>query len=200
MAKLKIVTYGHEALRTPAQPITVWDANLRRFVQDMFDTMYRSNGVGLAAPQVSKPWQLFILDCSTAGNKLPSMVCINPTIVAHSGACMSYEGCLSFPDVFTEVPRYSHITLRYTDLLGKSQELTTNVEDQPLLTRAIQHEMDHLSGTLFVDRIFEGDVEKINTLLAAKGLPPVETTKLLAEAEVHAMMEASPQLRSMVIS
>lgn len=186
MTVLKIVTYGDPVLRQPAEPVHKVSAKIQKLVSDMFDTMYANNGVGLAAPQVGVSKRIFVLDCTTDEEPAAQLVFINPRIVRKKGACISYEGCLSFPEVFTEVKRYNEVTVRYMDLKGKTQEMT--VPTGSLLCRAIQHEMDHLDGVLFVDHV----VDRFSTgkLLAEKQLPPIDPERILAEPDLEAALSA----------
>jgi peptide deformylase len=172
MSKLPIVKYGDPVLRKPAQKVLKVSAKIQKLVFDMMETMYASNGCGLAAPQVGQSFSIFVLDCSSEERKYPPMVFINPKIVKAQGACKSYEGCLSFPDVFVDVKRHAELTVRYQDMKGRSQEMTVNVQDDPLLCRAIQHEMDHLNGILFVDHVI--DYYGTDEILKQKGLPAID--------------------------
>lgn len=185
MAILKVVEYGNDVLRKPAEPVHKISAKIQKLVADMFDTMYAHDGVGLAAPQVGVLKQVFVLDCSTKDDELPQMVFINPKIVKKSGACVSYEGCLSFPDVFTDIKRFSTVTVRFMDLQGRRQEMT--VEDGTLLCRAIQHEMDHLNGVLFTDMVIDpADMEE---KLKKHNLPPIDPAKTLIFPELEEQLK-----------
>lgn len=186
MSVLKVVEYGEDVLRQPAEKITKVSAKIQKLVDDMFDTMYAYNGVGLAAPQVGVSKRLFVLDCTTDDNPLPQMVFINPTIVKKSGAVISKEGCLSFPGVYTEVKRYDTVTVRYMDMKSKMREMI--VKEGTLLCRAIQHELDHLNGILFVDHVI--DRFTTDQLLAENNLPPIETDKILDEPDLDAGIQA----------
>jgi peptide deformylase len=188
MAVLKILAYGAPQLRRPAEPIHKVSAKIQKLIADMFDTMYAENGVGLAAPQVGVAKRLFVLDCATNNEPSQPMVFINPKIVRKVGACVSYEGCLSFPDVFTDVRRYDTITVRFMDAKGRQQSLT--VEGGSLLSRCIQHEMDHLDGVLFVDHVI--DRFSATTQLAEKGLPPIDPDRLLSEPDLEAALVGAP--------
>ena len=111
---------------------------------------------------------------------MPQMVFINPVIIKKQGAMISREGCLSFPGVYTDVKRYETISVRYMDMKGKTQVMT--VQEGTLLCRAIQHELDHLNGVLFVDHVI--DRFTTDQLLAEKHLPPIEPEKILIEPEL----------------
>ncbi|MEW6712560.1 MAG: peptide deformylase [Candidatus Riflebacteria bacterium] len=140
----RVLHYGEEPLRNESQPVEKIDNDIRRLVEDMFETMYASNGVGLAAPQIGKNIRLAIID--TGENPL---VFINPEIVKSSGKEICDEGCLSFPGLSEKVQRATRVVARATNLEGQKFE----IEAEGLLARAIQHELDHLDGVLFIDRI-----------------------------------------------
>ncbi|RCK80004.1 MAG: Peptide deformylase [Candidatus Ozemobacter sibiricus] len=142
--KRRILHYGEEPLRQESKPVTTIDDDLRALVKDMFETMYQAHGVGLAAPQVGVNLRLFLIDTGNA-----PMVFINPEIVKTSGKEICEEGCLSFPGLREKVERPARVIARATDLEGKEFE----VQADGLLARAIQHELDHLDGVLFIDRI-----------------------------------------------
>ncbi len=149
MASLEIRQYPDEILRQPTKKITKFDTSLRKLVQDMFDTMYQADGVGLAAPQIGVSKQILIID--TAGENEPKrpMVFINPKILSASGEMIGLEGCLSFPGVFFEVKRAENIIVKFQNINGKDQKIDVK---GGLLSRAIQHEIDHLEGALFIDK------------------------------------------------
>lgn len=180
MAVLKVVEYGNDVLREPAEKVTKVSAKIQKLVSDMFDTMYAYNGCGLAAPQVGVSKRIFVLDCSTDDEPMSQMVFINPAITRKSGAVVSREGCLSFPGVYTEVKRYDTVTVRYMDMKGKQKEIV--VQEGTLLCRAIQHELDHLNGVLFVDHVIDrfGTDEQ----LKEHNLPPIDPGKILDEPEL----------------
>lgn len=149
MAKLQLKYYPAEVLRQKAKKITRVDGSVRKLAQDMLDTMYHSNGVGLAAPQVGVSKRIFVIDVAGEDEPKKPIVFINPEIVEGAGELVGTEGCLSFPNVFFEVKRFNRITVRYSNLAGKDQKLTV---EGNLLCRAIQHELDHLNGELFIDK------------------------------------------------
>lgn len=184
MSVMKVLNYGDPVLRKQAEKVTKVSAKIQKLVADMFDTMYAYNGVGLAAPQVGVLKRIFVLDCTTDEEPMPQMVFINPVIVRKCGAIYSREGCLSFPDVFTDVKRYETITVRYMNMKGKTTEMT--VEGGTLLCRAIQHELDHLNGVLFVDHV----VDRFTTdqLLSENNLPPIEPDKIVDEPELDQLL------------
>lgn len=145
MTKLTILKYPDERLRTVAEPITSVDDHLRDTIDAMFETMYDSNGVGLAATQVNVHKRLFIADCSEDQNE--PLVFINPEITEKDGLFTNEEGCLSFPGVYAKVERASKVTVSALDRNGETFSLTA----EGLLAICIQHELDHLNGKLFVD-------------------------------------------------
>ncbi len=187
MAILTIVTYGESVLREPAKEVPKVSAKIQKLVQDMFDTMYASNGVGLAAPQIGVSKRVFVVDCSPEGKQMPPLVFINPVIVKKEGAMVSWEGCLSFPNVFIDVKRYAQITVRAKDAKGRSFTLTP--EPESLLCRAIQHELDHLNGILFIDHV----LNRFGTdeLLKAQALPPIDPDKILSEPDIDQILQCS---------
>ena len=184
MSVLKIVAYGEEVLRQDTEKVVKVSAKIQKLVNDMFDTMYAYNGVGLAAPQVGVLKKIFVLDCTTEETPLPQMVFINPVIIKKEGAIVSREGCLSFPGVYTDVKRYKDITVRYMDMKGKTQNMTA--EGGSLLCRAIQHEMDHLNGILFVDHVM--DRFGTDAQLQEAKLPPIDPDKILEEPDLDEVL------------
>lgn len=188
MAVLKVLNYGDPVLRQPAEKVVKVSAKIQKLVADMFDTMYAYNGVGLAAPQVGELKRIFVLDCSTEDNPMPQMVFINPVIVRKKGAIVSREGCLSFPGVYTDVKRYETVIVRYMDMKGKT--VTLEAPGESLLCRAIQHELDHLNGVLFVDHVI--DRFGADQLLSENNLPPIEADKILSEPDLDTVLAATP--------
>lgn len=147
---MKVLYLGEETLRQQSLPVENIDAELHTFVREMFTTMERDKGIGLAAPQVGKNIRLFIVKIDDGIER----VFINPQIIATSEQQCSYEeGCLSIPKQFASVVRPEAITVQYKDLQGRRKTL----EARGLLARVIQHEYDHLEGVLFIDRISEKD-------------------------------------------
>jgi peptide deformylase len=154
MAILPIVTYNDPVLREKSAPIVSDSEELQILIDHMFETMYNSKGVGLAAPQIGKPLQLFVMDADVMTEEyedeedLGPMVFINPEIVATKGEFLKMEeGCLSIPEVRDDVSRPSEITVKYKD--RNFQNLT--IKANGLISRVIQHEYDHLRGILFLD-------------------------------------------------
>lgn len=145
MAVMTILQYPDERLRTKAEPVAQVDDALRAIIDDMFETMYSAQGVGLAATQVDVHKRLFIADCSE--NQDEPLVFINPEIVEEDGLFENEEGCLSFPGVYTKVERAGTVKVKALDRDGK--EFIREADG--LLAICIQHELDHLNGKLFVD-------------------------------------------------
>lgn len=147
---LKIHYLGDRALRQPAKRIAKVDQSIRQLAQQMLQTMYSSDGIGLAAPQVGINKQIIVIDCEPDNPENPPLVLINPTIKRFGRAlCDAQEGCLSIPGVYLDVSRPEEVEVAYKDENGRPQTLKAN----GLLARAIQHEMDHLNGVMFVDRV-----------------------------------------------
>jgi peptide deformylase len=145
MAQLTILNYPDPRLHTVAKPVTAFNAELKRLIQDMRDTMYEAPGIGLAATQVDRHIQLIVIDTSKEQNNL--QVFINPKIVEKDGLQEYEEGCLSVPGVYDKVTRADKITVEALDENG--QPFTLKADG--LLSVCIQHEMDHLLGKVFVD-------------------------------------------------
>ena len=149
MAIRTILRYPDKRLRNKALPVTAFDDSLRALVDDMAETMYAAPGVGPAAPQIGVSLRLFVIDI--AGEDEPSdlKVFINPTFTAKQGEIAWEEGCLSFPGIHEEIERAEKVTVRAQDVHGNFFEVTAD----GLLAVALQHEYDHLEGTLMVDRV-----------------------------------------------
>ncbi len=147
---LEIHYLGDRVLRQPAKRIAKVDDTIRQLIKDMLQTMYSADGIGLAAPQVGVNKQLIVIDCEPDQPEKPPVVLINPKITRYSNqTCNSDEGCLSIPGVYLEVNRPEAIEVSFKDELGKPRKMQAS----GLLARAIQHEMDHLNGVMFVDRV-----------------------------------------------
>ncbi len=145
MALLNILHFPDPRLRTVAKPVTEFDAELRKLVSDMFETMYEAPGIGLAATQVDRHIRLLVLDVSEGRNRPRCL--INPEIIEADGEEEMDEGCLSVPGYYEKVRRAEHIRVRAQDENGQTSEF----EAEGLEAVCIQHEMDHLEGKLFVD-------------------------------------------------
>jgi peptide deformylase len=144
----RIVPYPHPALRYLSRPVTQIDDDLRASVRTMFELMYEARGIGLAANQVALPFRFFLLNLSADPEQADQeMVFINPVIVKRHSTVEDEEGCLSFPGLYTNVRRARKIRVRAFNLRGEEIDL----EAEELLGRAIQHELDHLDGKLFID-------------------------------------------------
>lgn len=149
MAILEIRKYPDEILKKKAEKIETLDGNLQKLIDDMIETMYKANGIGLAAPQVGISKRLIIVDTSPRQENQSLIVLINPEIIQSEGEILSEEGCLSLPGFLTRLKRKERVLVRGTDRKGKEIE----IEAEGLLARALQHEIDHLEGTLLIDRI-----------------------------------------------
>jgi peptide deformylase len=150
MAVLPIREHPDAVLKEKAGPVTEFDDELQKLIDDMFETMYSAPGLGLAAPQIGRSLRFFVYDLKEADDRpRHTGVLINPEFVSKSGTQTGEEGCLSVSDYRTQVTRANNVVVRGLDRNGK--EIT--VEGEGLMARLLQHEMDHLDGTLFVDRL-----------------------------------------------
>jgi peptide deformylase len=145
MSILSILEFPDPRLRTQAAPVTVFDAELKQFVADMFETMYEANGVGLAATQVNVHKRVLVADMSEERNQ--PLALINAQIVGSEGTQVYQEGCLSFPGIYADVTRALKVTVKAQDAEGKA----FTMEAEGPLAVCIQHELDHLAGKVFVD-------------------------------------------------
>ncbi len=147
----KILKFPDQDLRIKAKPIETFDEELKTLTDDMFETMHSVNGIGLAATQIGVAKQVAVIDISPEKNE--PLVIVNPAIqILDPSKTEDYdEGCLSVPGFFEKISRPSDIKLTYQDLNGKKQE----IKPEGLLTKVVQHELDHLNGRLFVDHISE---------------------------------------------
>jgi peptide deformylase len=147
---LEIHYMGDRVLRHPAKRIAKVDNEIRQLVREMLQTMYSADGIGLAAPQVAVHKQLIVIDTEPDNAANQPLVLINPTIKKFGrDLCMFQEGCLSIPGVYIDVKRPEMVEVTYKDEQGRPRSMKAT----GLLSRAIQHEMDHLNGVLFVDRV-----------------------------------------------
>ena len=144
-----ILRYGAEALHRPAAPVADITPDTQQLVDDMIQTMYAAPGVGLAAPQIGVPLRIFVVDVSVGRNPADLITFINPEFVERDGMQLEEEGCLSVPGFNATVARPSRAVVKGLDRDGREQM----IEGTGLLARAFQHEMDHLDGKLFVDRL-----------------------------------------------
>jgi peptide deformylase len=149
MPVLEILKFPDPKLKSKSLPVGKIDDNLCQLVRDMAETMYAAPGVGLAAPQVGHLIRLVVIDVTPANQPKNLLVLINPEIVSTEGECTWEEGCLSVPDYNEEIKRKEKVTVRGHDLEGKTIEITA----EGLLAIALQHEIDHLNGVLFIDHL-----------------------------------------------
>lgn len=147
MSLLKIRVIPDPVLRVPAVAVENFDSELSTFVENMWETMYISKGIGLAAPQVGVSTRVVVIDLAEEGEG--KLVLINPKIISYSGKIKSEEGCLSIPEFRESIPRLKQIKVTAQNVAGDTFE----VEADGLLSRCIQHEIDHLDGILFVDHL-----------------------------------------------
>ena len=144
-----ILKYGDSILHDRAQAVEAITPDIDHLIDDMMETMYAAPGVGLAAPQVGEALRIFVVDVSVGRDPAGLHVIINPEFVERDGMQLEEEGCLSVPGFNATVVRPSHVVLKGLDRRGEPQR----IEGSGLLARAFQHEMDHLDGTLFVNRL-----------------------------------------------
>jgi peptide deformylase len=144
-----IVKYGNPVLEKPAVPVTAFDEELQKLVEDMFESMYAAHGVGLAAPQIGISKRLAVIDTSFKEDPDAKLVLANPEIIHTEGRHTQNEGCLSIPDFRESVTRPRKVTIRAQDVNGKVFEKT----GEELLARAFLHETDHLNGKLYISHI-----------------------------------------------
>ncbi|MCF8033962.1 MAG: peptide deformylase [Desulfarculaceae bacterium] len=149
MAVLPIKTYPDPCLSQACRQVEVVDDDLRRLASDMLETMYAAPGVGLAAPQVGSDLRLVVIDCANRDDDPAPMVLVNPRIVEAEGSLVFDEGCLSVPDLTCDVTRHERVVVEALDAQGRPLRL----EGVGLLAVCLQHELDHLDGRLFIDRI-----------------------------------------------
>jgi peptide deformylase len=167
MALLPILQHPDPRLRQKAPTVTVFDADLQRLIDDMFETMYDAPGVGLAATQVGVMLRLAVMDCAAKDAPPEPMVIINPEVLSSSDRQDMEEGCLSVPDTSEKVPRFNRLHLRALDRQGTPFE----VQAEGLLAQAIQHEIDHLDGKLYIDYLSSLKRERINKKLRKQRQP-----------------------------
>jgi peptide deformylase len=144
-----ILKYGDAALHDKARPVEAITPEIERLIDDMIETMYAAPGVGLAAPQVGMSLRIFVVDISVGRDPIGLIVMVNPEFVEREGMQLEDEGCLSVPGFNATVVRASKVVVKGLDRSGAEHQF----EGTGLLARAFQHEMDHLDGTLFVDRL-----------------------------------------------
>ncbi len=150
MTTRPILIIPEPKLRTISEPIAKIDSEVRKLVEDMFETMYDAPGIGLAAIQVGEQRRVVTIDVAREGEDKKPVALINPEIIAASQEMSVYsEGCLSIPEFYEEVERPARVTVRFLDIEGQTRE----VEAQGLFATCVQHEIDHLNGVLFIDHI-----------------------------------------------
>ncbi len=188
MTVRKVVKYGEPCLRAKSKEVHKISKKIQILIDDLYDTMYATNGVGLAAPQIGENLRVFVIDVGVDAKTMNPITFINPKIIKKEGAVNSYEGCLSFPEAYSNVRRYSYVKVKALDIKGRPFIL--EAKDGSLLARAIQHEFDHLDGVLFIDHCrnrFETD-----KILADKGLAPTDPNYLIEEKELEEEIQKLP--------
>ncbi len=144
---MRIMLYGADCLSEPSKPVKEFDSELTELAHDMAKTMYSAGGIGLAAPQVGHNVRLIAVDCSRDQDDIQYL--INPEIVSHEGYTSSDEGCLSFPGLVLPVRRHKNIEVKAQNLRGEEIQISAS----GVLSICIQHEIDHLDGTTFIERV-----------------------------------------------
>ena len=158
---MKLILYPDPILRKVANPLKLIDSEVREKVREMFDIMYKERGIGLAAPQVAWNTRLFVLNIAGEADEGEERVYINPEITQSEGNVIEEEGCLSIPDIRARVSRPERVTVQAQDLTG--QVFTEDINGMP--ARTVQHELDHLDGILFIQRVTEEDKIHIKSAL-----------------------------------
>lgn len=185
---MEIVQYPHPALRWKSKPVQEINADLRKVVAEMFELMYASKGIGLAANQVALPWRLFVINLTgDPAEKDEEFVFLNPEILKRKGTVEGEEGCLSFPGLYGPVRRAADIVVEAFDLSGSAFEFTLD----DLGARAVQHEADHLDGVLFIDRMIDSARRSADPMIADF---EVRFRKLQAEGKTPGDEELKRQL------
>ena len=147
--KFTIVKYPEPVLLQPGETVTEFNDELRQFVADLFETMYASQGIGLAAQQVGLAKRVTVIDLSQGNDPAQKLVLINPEIVTREGRQYEEEGCLSFPEIREKIVRAARVHVRAQNEKGEWFEM----DGEELLSRAFQHDFDHLDGILFTQRM-----------------------------------------------
>jgi len=145
----QVVKWPDPVLAKRGEDVTVFDAELKTLVDEMFESMYLAQGIGLAAPQIALSKRITVIDVSFNKNPADKLALINPQVVTFEGRQVEEEGCLSLPEIREKVVRAAKVKVKAQDVTGKWFE----VEGEELLARALQHEIDHLDGVLFIDRL-----------------------------------------------
>ena len=149
MAIKKIITYPDPVLRKKVEPVTCFDESLKELTQDLIETMYAAPGAGLAANQIGVCLRVVVVDASKSEEEKEPLVLVNPEIIEKEGCQIDEEGCLSVIDLTAKVERFKKLLVRAQDLDGKIREFSA----EDFFARVIQHELDHLNGVLFIDRL-----------------------------------------------
>ena len=157
----KVRRFGDPFLRKKTEEVTVFNSELKDFIDHMIDTLYEENGLGLAAPQVGDLRKIIIVDLSFGEEVENTLTLINPEVLSQEGECVMEEGCLSIPGIYEDLTRPEKVRIQYREPDGAVRE----IDADGLVARIIQHEMDHLDGILFVDRL-----STVKKLLLAKAL------------------------------
>jgi peptide deformylase len=187
---MKIVQYPHPALRHVCKPLTSIDAKVRKAAEEMLELMYQAKGLGLAAPQVALPYRLIVLNLSGDRAKRDQEgAYVNPVVLERKGSVDDEEGCLSFPGLYAKVRRAKTVKVQAYNLNGEAVEVTAS----DLAARAWQHEIDHLDGILFIDKM--GTIAKLASRGALKDFErdyrrSQEKGELPADAELAKAMAA----------
>lgn len=191
---LPIYTYGFDILRKKTKRITKADDDLVELVQDMFYTMHKANGIGLAAPQIGLDIALTVIDISKVEGeeKQKPLVLLNPKFTDFHGTCVMEEGCLSLPTVRAEVERPEKILLTYRDLDLNEK----SVELDGLMSRVVQHEIDHLNGVLFIDHLSKAQKKLFKERLGEIRRGEITVSYALAELEPRTK-KSKPKLKLM---
>ncbi|HSY69984.1 MAG TPA: peptide deformylase [Edaphobacter sp.] len=145
----EVVKWPDPVLQKPGEKVTVFDAKLKKLVDEMFESMYAAQGIGLAAPQIAISKRITVIDVSFKKDPEERIALINPEIIEREGKQVEEEGCLSLPEIREKVTRAAKVKVKAQDVSGEWFE----VEGDELLARALQHEIDHLDGVLFIDRL-----------------------------------------------
>lgn len=159
MALLPVVKYPDEILETPTAKVTEITDEILQLLSDMYDTMIENDGIGIAAPQVNQSLRIALVELDEETGLFEM---INPEIIEKEGSSIDVEGCLSFPEIYGTVERAEYVVVRFTDRFGDEYE----VEADGYLARAFQHELEHLDGKLFTDKIIESiDPEELEAYM-----------------------------------
>lgn len=189
---MKILNYPHPALRRPVPPLTTIDKQVRIDAGTMLELMYKAEGIGLAANQVMLPYQIVVLNTTAKPeNRDQEFVCINPVILERKGSVDGEEGCLSFPGLFGKVRRARTVRVQFYNL--EAQLMETEVSELP--ARAFQHEIDHLEGSLFIDKM--GTVAKLASRNTVKDFE-AEYRKLQERGEIPPDAELEKMITKLI--